>query len=204
MFCITTSTKYHDLLQIIIPQNHRFFDKWYIVTHPDDHQTIDLVHDFNYSNVELLFFNFYSENRVFNKGGAIRMVQQMIPTGEKVLLLDSDIYLPNNFLEVLPDLDPNKLYSSDLRYEYYSQFAFKNNTPDKIDVNHFFGFFQLYTQTPERLYEESEDAGICDNTFKQTFYTDYHRLQVRIPKLILKHLGRGATHWQGRNTQDFN
>ena len=203
MFCITTSTKYDDILKIIMPQNYRFFDKWYIVTDFTDQKTIDVIKEYNYPNVEMILFDFTKDGRIFNKGGAIRMVQQMIPTGKTVLLLDSDIYLPDNFLEVLPPLEHDKLYSSDQRQYFYSYSSFMNNKPDRIDRNYFFGFFQLYTQSPERLYEESKDASHCDNQFKWAFYNNPEEIyQVRIYNLELKHLG-GSSHWFGRNTSEF-
>ena len=199
MYCITTSTKYHDILKVIMPQNHRFFDKWYIVTSPNDQATIDVIEGYNYPNVEMILFDFTQGNKVFNKGGAIRMVQQMIATGQKVLLLDSDIYLPDDFLEKLPPLESDKLYSPDKRYYYYSP---DSTQPERVEKNHFFGFFQLYTQTPERLYLESNDASHCDNQFKWDFYYDYKTFQVRIYDLEVRHLGQ-SSHWSGRNITEF-
>jgi hypothetical protein len=43
MIAITVSTNYHDLLKIIIPQNYKFFDKWYIITCIDDMDTIAVI-----------------------------------------------------------------------------------------------------------------------------------------------------------------
>jgi hypothetical protein len=36
MIPITVSTNYDDLLNIIIPQNYKFFEKWYIITDEND------------------------------------------------------------------------------------------------------------------------------------------------------------------------
>ena len=74
---ITVSTKYDDLLEIIMPQNHKFFDKWYIVTHKNDIKTIDVINKFNYSNVITLYYDFYLDAK-FNKGGAIKYCQKEI------------------------------------------------------------------------------------------------------------------------------
>ena len=127
MNVITTSTRYSDILKVIIPQNQRFFKKWYIITHPNDQDTINVVKDFNYPNIELVLFNFYENGKIFNKGGAIRSIQKIIPSGTPVLLLDSDIYLPDNFLNVIPTIENDKLYSSDKRYYFYTRKALLEN-----------------------------------------------------------------------------
>jgi hypothetical protein len=197
MIAITTSTKYHDLLKITLPQNCRFFEKWYIITHPDDHETINVIN--GYSNIEMILYDFYANNKIFNKGGAIQMVQKRIPSGTHVLLLDSDIYLPDNFLELLPQLEPDKLYGPEVRHDFYSHDHFKRDKPDKIYKSDFYGFFQLYIQTPERLYSESNDASVCDDVFRDKFHKN-NRVRLSI---IPKHLGRDKVNWKGRNKIDF-
>ena len=40
MIAITVSTKYADILNIIIPQNIKFFEKWYIITDETDEKQL--------------------------------------------------------------------------------------------------------------------------------------------------------------------
>ena len=47
MIGITVSTKYEDILEIIIPLNYKFFDKWYIITDINDTKTIDVLKKWN-------------------------------------------------------------------------------------------------------------------------------------------------------------
>ena len=197
---ITTSTKYADLLKMTIPHNYSFFEKWYIITHPDDVETIKVIRDYDHPNIEIVFFDFYENGALFNKGGAIKMLQQQIPCGTPVLLIDSDIILPEDFLQLIPEMDPDSLYSSKFRHEFYSIINLQHNKPNKVYINDFSGFFHLYTQSPTRLYPESRDASVCDFTFKKLFPKDK---QVALTELIPKHLGREKINWTGRKGFDF-
>ena len=76
MIGITVSTNYDDILNIIMPQNYKFFEKWYIITDEKDIKTLEVIKKYNYSNVEVIFYDFYANNKKFNKGGAIRYVQE--------------------------------------------------------------------------------------------------------------------------------
>jgi len=114
LVCITVSTNYDDILGVVIHQNQRFFQKWYIITHPDDDDTVDLVEKAGYDNIQLLYFDFYKD-AVFNKGGAIAAVQDHIKDlymGKPILLLDSDIFLPDDFFDVVSkvEIKPDTLY----------------------------------------------------------------------------------------------
>ena len=197
---ITTSTKYADLLRLTIPYNYSFFEKWYIITHPEDLETIKVIRDYNHPNIEIVFFDFYENGACFNKGGAIKMLQEKIPCGTLVLLLDSDIILPENLLEMMPEIESDKLYGPKFRHEFYSIINLGHNKPNKIYTNDGCGFFQLYTQTPSRLYSESMDASICDYKFRDMFPKDK---RVILADIIPKHLGREKINWRGRKGFDF-
>ena len=75
---ITVCVNYDDLLQITLQQNHIFFDKWYIITSKEDTSTLEVIQKYNYSNIVVLFYDFKTGGKVFNKGGAIRMCQDML------------------------------------------------------------------------------------------------------------------------------
>ena len=198
--CITVSTKYDDLLKIIMPQNYQFFKTWYIITDQNDSKTIETINNFNYPNVNTIFYDFYKDGKIFNKGGAIKHVQQMIPDNTLVLLLDSDIYLPDDFMNYLKKVKlDNNLYSPKVRYDYYSYNSFINNKHDKLYRNNFYGFFQLFTQTKDRLYTDSEDASLCDDLFRDLFKKN----KIILNDIIIKHLGQDRVNWKGRNKIDF-
>jgi hypothetical protein len=228
MIAISVSTNYDDLLAIILPQNYKFFDKWYIVTRPDDEKTINVVKSANYPNVELVFFNFFAPLNIsrveyrrrtlmkkprlvhitevvtpkFNKGGAIRMCQQKLInegyTGS-VLLLDSDIYLPDNFTEIIGTIRDNTLYGTEKRSDYYSLNAFQKKVPDNIypGSQQFHGYFQLYKQTPAYLYKDSGNCSTCDMEF-----IDLFKQKQVITNLCVDHLGKPGINWDMRLTHD--
>jgi hypothetical protein len=197
MIGITVSTKYEDILEIIIPLNYKFFDKWYIITDINDTKTIDVLKKWN---IEILYFDFYSGGKVFNKGGAIKMAQDIIKTDDFILLLDSDIVLPENFSEYLTNLKENVLYGTEFRYDYHTLEHYKK---DIIDYNYtccknFVGYFQLYKNCAFR-YEESNNCMYCDETFRNLF-----KQRITLKGLAVKHLGMERVNWNGRkNHNDF-
>lgn len=207
IYSITVSTRYSDLLKIIIHNNAKFFKKWYIITHPEDSATINVVKEANLPNIELLFFDFY-EGAKFNKGGAINYCQKymvsQVGLGKTVLLLDSDIYLPDNFLDVINSINfrDNILYGQNKRYDFskMSDFILKKGSTRNpyYSAHKYEGFFQLFIQTEEAYYKSSFDCSKCDLEFHKWFSN-----KIPLP-LTVYHLGQSGINWKGRiGTDDF-
>uniref|UniRef100_A0A6C0I846 Glycosyltransferase 2-like domain-containing protein n=1 Tax=viral metagenome TaxID=1070528 RepID=A0A6C0I846_9ZZZZ len=199
---ITVSTNYDDLLDIILPQNHRFFNTWYIITHKDDAKTIEVVNKYNYSNVKLVYFDFYAGNCRFNQGGAIRHVQDILASmnyNGYVLHLDSDIYLPDNFSELLLRLETHSLYGVSSRNDYFSYDHFKAGKADRVHSrDHMFqGFFQLYVFSINTRCKQSENCSQWDLDFHKHF-----KHKINIPNLHVSHLGHSGVHWTGRKNKE--
>lgn len=116
IIAITTSTRFDDLLAICLPHNYPLFKKWFIITHEKDTKTIDVVNTFKATHdtrdcIELLFFDFFEGKRKFNKGGAIRYAQMIVNDRYQdypILLIDSDIVLPDNFLNTMRLIQPKQ------------------------------------------------------------------------------------------------
>jgi hypothetical protein len=206
MIAITVSTNYDDLLEIIIPHNYIFFKKWYIITSIEDKKTLNVINNYKHNNIETIFFDFKSENAYFNKGGAIRAAQEHIKVSGltwPILLLDSDIILPSDFMEIVKDIDiqADTLYGAEKRYGYYSYEALLNNKPDieliETGKNEIIGFFQLYTNQ-DIFYNSSIDCSECDLFFSRKFKKLY-----TIFGLHVKHLGIHDVNWKGRIVKDF-
>ncbi len=205
IICLTVSTNYEDLLEIIIPQNIRFFKEWYIITKEDDIKTIDIINTFNYPNIHILYFDFNS-NAIFNKGGAIKYGQEILYNlypNDNMLILDSDIYLPDNFMNIYNSLTitDNTLYGPEIRYDYRSHFDFIYDYKKILypGSNKFFGFFQLFKCASKYFYQSSYNCEKCDIVFKTLFPSC-----VTINGLIVKHLGVADRNWNGRiNKLDF-
>ena len=195
---ITVCVNYDDLLQITLQQNHIFFDKWYIITSKEDTSTLEVIQKYNYSNIVVLFYDFKTGGKVFNKGGAIRMCQDMLLSkldeNETILLLDAYIYLPNEFPTVMDatEIQKDVLYGG-YRVDYYSLNALLSS---KYDCNYgytFQGCFQLYKNSSKYLYNDSEDCSQCDNIFQDLFTK-----KENVKDLFIFHLGISTVNWKGR------
>ena len=198
IIAITISVNYSDILQHILNQNLKFLKKWIIVTTTSDTKTIKLLEDYKDILDILIYDNFYTNNYKFNKGGAIKFAQDYVDlnyTDSNILLIDSDIYLPDNFTEYLPEtLNPNTLYGVSGRYDFWSLHDFiKNINPHEYKHgNNFVGFFQLYKQNSIYKYKDSYNCAICDEIFKELFKKKIHL------SMFVKHLGKDEVNWNGR------
>ena len=124
-----------------------YIQRWY-------RYNLNYITNLDCNNIELLYFDFKSNNSIFNFGGARRHGQLQCNDDDIVLFLDSDIILPNNFLEIINTInfENNVLYGIRHRYDYHSKESFKNNTPYQIQdmsIHKFiFGFFNYINIIP--------------------------------------------------------
>jgi len=196
MIGITVSVKYDNLLDIILPQNAKFFEKWYIVVQESDQATINVIHKHNIPCVEIIYFDFY-DNATFNKGGGVKSAQKLIPDGTTVLILDSDIFIPDGTVLMDTIEEYSTLYSME-RYDYHTYSEFINNTGGRRYDATFMGFFQLYKHRSDLLYNDSENCRVCDANF-----ADFFPKKIMLPGII-KHLGQDNVNHFGRmNRDDF-
>jgi hypothetical protein len=148
MIAITVSTNFADLLPIVYQYNHKFFKHWVIVTSKNDYATIDFLT--SKPNVTVLFWNFKNNQRVFDKGGAVRYAQEYVYEkfpDDWYLIIDSDIclYQHTSPLNYISNYDSEAIYGLENRLDFASLndlLAFKNfikHVPIGVD-----GFFQLY------------------------------------------------------------
>jgi len=188
MIAISVFTYYDDVLKSLISHNYRFFDKWFIITRLDDLKTIKIIKESGFSNIELLYYDFYDTNGVFNHCGAIRHGQEQIPYSYKglVVILDSQIYLPNNFYDIIrnTEIQEDTLYGPECRNDYYSYDYFLNNISEfrNYEYQLIDGYFQLYKHNSKYLYQEStlrtSDIYFCQHFSKKQF----------IPSLIISYI----------------
>lgn len=113
-------------------------------------------------------------------------------------MLDSDIYLPDNFLDSINSITINKntLYGIRNRYDYgkMTDFIARTTNNPYRNANCFQGFFQMFIQQEDNLYKNSYDCSKCDIDFHK-----YFKNKIIIP-LTLYHLGKSGIHWRGRST----
>ena len=199
IIAITISVNYSDILQYMLHQNSRFLYKWYIITAPQDIKTINLIENLGKDNIHILIYNgFYINGSTFNYGGARLFAQQYIDkyyTSANILFLDSDIYLPDNFMEKLPKyIENNKIYGVLERLDYWTVDDYTNNINLHVYNwgNKIVGFFQLYKQNKSYKYKNSYNCSESDLHFKNSF--PKHELL----NMSVKHLGRDGVNWNGR------
>ena len=206
IIAITISTNYSDLLDIVLPQNHKFFYKWLIVTDEKDIDTINIIKKYNFSNVIIIFFNLYSDGLNFNQGGGIRLCQKILNKSNYngiVLNIDSDIYLPDNFNNLINNIDiqPDTIYGTENRNDFFSLEHLTNNIVDSEFKNaqEFQGYFQLYIYNPKITANNNINCSQWDSDFKDNFQN-----KIIIKNLCVSHLGLSGIHWNGRKDKtDF-
>lgn len=266
LYAITVSKNYADMLAIVIPENIRHFDKWFIVTQEDDHETIKLVEKLRnkYKNLQLVYYplahkfqepdhtkhmlsqkemedmpmppykplpkGFNIKTPPFDKGGAVRTLQKYymltdeqhkraieteqpvpedythMPDDALVLILDSDILLPQNTRQVIDKLhlDDDTIYGAErVDCLFRSDTQVTEGTIPYYNY-HIDGFFQLYKhkQSPQniadfRLYKRSYSAEYCDFMFTNTF-----KNQQVLTEIKCRHIGLPRVNWNGR--QDWS
>ena len=212
LVAMTVSVNYVDILPLVLETNYQFFKHWYVVTEKEDTKTQELCS--KYANVEVLFFDFKTnithccfacknlsiQKPKFNKGGALRMAQQIANENfpnEFKLIMDSDICLPPIFLDMLKkkNLQQEVLYGAP-RWIYDNEDDFINK-PLKRKLEDMWvkrgiaiGFFQLYKSN--NLYQDSlsceqTDIEFCEKFKKKDFIN-----------LIINHIGKTGQYWNGK------
>lgn len=202
IIAITISTNYEDLLPYIVEANAKFFKHWYIVTEESDKATQEICS--KYPNIETLFFSFKTPQCAFNFGGARRFAQQIAQEKFKedfILILDSDICLPENFKQVIDssNLEEEIIYGATRRLVYDLKDYINNNNKhciiDKrwVNENRVIGFFQLYKSS--NLYKDSYSCAETDEQFARQFAS------CKFLDLIVDHIGVPGQDWCGRKSK---
>jgi len=204
---LCVSYNYFDTLKFMLPVNYMHFDKLYIITQEDDIQTVEFCK--NFENVELLFYDFTNNGKNFDKYGAMNYAQYIIYDtypNHWYVNIDSDILLPNNFIEILisKTLDEECVYgmlririlkTSELmnKNKLLNKYKLKieNNSCKEYNIRPI-GFFQMYKK---KIYQSLEynDASGGDRHFSNCFNKYEH-----IKDLFCFHLGPTSKNWNGK------
>tara|TARA_B110000483_G_scaffold243004_1_gene330820 strand:- start:2578 stop:3243 length:666 start_codon:yes stop_codon:yes gene_type:complete len=210
IFAITISVDYADKLRILLDKNPHHFYKWIIVVDPADHITIDLIRQQNLANIEILFYSHFQKDSIFDKDGGLRFAQLYVKqficndTQDLVLLIDSDIVLPNNFSDIVEkiDIQEDSIYTAEFRTDYKTKEDYvtcTNKVPFDVSCwGGFWGYFQMYTNK-NHLYEGCGVNG--DGNFRELFPTNNRKL---ITSLAVLHLGEGNANWKGRVSESWD
>lgn len=161
-------------------------------------------------------------NVVFDKGGAIRLVQSKflhsLSNFDFVISLDSDILIPEDFQKYLLDctLKNDTLYGC-YRIDYHNYYDFinmKNAQKYGTRSNKVDGYFQGYLYNSKYLFKRSVSAAYPDTEFKKQFCRENKHpdlISARINSGIevfpnnfqAIHLGEWRNNWKGRKSERF-
>src|SRR5262249_12480121 len=110
---VTVCVGYADFLAQTMPRNLPIFDKWVIVTTPDDDETRELCRKFSVHCITTR--DFYRDGATFNKARGIVLGLDQLSHDSWVLHMDADIVLPTMTRLALKQahLDPECLYGCD-------------------------------------------------------------------------------------------
>jgi len=201
---ICVSYKYMDTLKFMLPVNYNHFERIYLITQKDDIDTINFCKKFN--NVVVIFYEFNNNGKQFDKYGALNMVQKIVY--EKYpkhwyLIIDSDVILPNNFIDILKkeNLKKDCIYgatrndinkSSELLVTIYPDYSYLFNSLENLK-NYVLGSFQLYFKK-NIFHDESNNAAWGDVIF---CINNFNKLCI-LKNLVYLHLGVPGKNWDGK------
>jgi hypothetical protein len=142
----------------------------------------------------------------FDKGGALRQVQKYylprenITSDDLVLILDSDIVLPDDFLDIISstDITSNCIYASNRHDFVLYDDCISNKCGFKYDTKLGAGYFHLYKYNAKKLCKRTYDCGWVDMEFKAQF-----EKTVLLDNLWVKHLGIPDINWKGSAMDSF-
>jgi hypothetical protein len=111
---VTVCVNYSDFLSETVKYNAQHFDRWVIVTTPDDKDTIELCRRWNLDCVTTREFDRAGDGR-FNKGRGISLGMNYLSSDAWAVHLDADIVLPPQTKQMLEvaHLDPECIYGAD-------------------------------------------------------------------------------------------
>lgn len=199
MECIeafTVCVNYNDFLSVVLPINKKHFNKWLIVTVPEDTLTKEVCKKNDIKYIECR--RIYENGDKFNKGKALNDVLHHLAKRDWLIHIDADIILPNNFREIVDGLNLNRefLYGATRK-----EIITKKKMPGP---NLPYGYFQMFTKQSEaikdraNIYPENySNAGFYDVEF-----FNYWDSKIRMLDVELLHIPHETTiNWDGRISQ---
>jgi hypothetical protein len=229
---ITICVNFSDVLAHTLPANKGHFDRFVVVTDPNDRATWAVC---RHHHVECISTDqFYHNDAAFNKGRGISCSMRQALTGQDwVLHLDADIVLPPRAREMLDraQLDPTAIYGIDRMmcpsFEAWNAHV-TNPTcqhPDqtfiipepfpmgprvaRLDIDGYvpIGFFQLWNAKETGILDYPEEHGTAGRTDMLHAMRWPRPKRGLIPEIIGIHLEGpiepGKKNWRGRQMGPF-
>lgn len=208
MQAITVCIDYSDYLEISLPHNRSFFDKYTIVTTARDVRTLELAKKFECTALILDTEKDYVKKSMMSQG--LQQLQQR----QWIQILDADIVLPLEYAGIrgrVDSFDRHALYGCqrlfcqnklvwDL-FGFNAQCYEPEENPRAIGI----GFFQLfhassqYLSTSQDWYAVAHGQKAADMSFRAKFpAAAIHQLPIKVI-----HLGPASVNWYGRRSPRF-
>ena len=230
---ITICVDYADFLAHIMPQNRPHFDRWIVVTSPEDTRTQGLCEHYH---IECIKTNVFTEDgATFRKSAGINAALKRVTPGAWVAHIDADIVLPPRSREILKhlDLDPRCIYGIDrMMCPTFDAWVRYLSAPE---IQHRHSIFVNFTafELGARLAKLYPDPGMPwgdgyapvgyfqlwnPTESGRSEYPDHSaadhsdhafaRLwprneRILIPEIAAIHLGQSGQNWNGRKTAHF-
>lgn len=209
---VTICINYADYLECII-ENRWHFDRWIIITVPEDRATRELCerHGLEWIDSSILSADGSDFHAVTNKGQVLNEGLEKLDADAWALILDADVLLPRHFRErvnAMP-LESGCLYATAGRKlcESREQFEMARHCEpwDRLVSRHSqaLGYFNLFHvgTVPNRYPDRpADDFGSHDDYLFTTSFTPEQR---RILPFTAIHTGARAINWGGRISGSF-
>jgi glycosyltransferase involved in cell wall biosynthesis len=110
---VTVCVGYGDFLAVTLPRNLHLFDRFVVVTSPQDHETQEICR--RYGVTPIVTEEFYRDDDPFNKARGINKGLDQLGHNDWIVHLDADVLLPHGFRLACRNahLDPKCLYGAD-------------------------------------------------------------------------------------------
>lgn len=199
---ITVCVDFADILDCTLPYNREQFERFLVVTHPEDEATIETA---KLHGAEVLLTEiFYARGAKFNKWAALQQGIDFLNHDGWMLIMDSDIAIPKQVSrQLIPDetclYTPRRLDCRVIRNgvppeRVWRRYKHVNSKEE------FAGYFQFFHTGCEVLKERPwfrndwDWAGTGDTLFQRRWHS---KQQIRPPFEVM-HLGTPYANWTGR------
>lgn len=199
---ISICVDFNDLLELTLPYNRHQFERFLVVTHPEDEAVIETT---KLHGAELLLTEvFYSRGAKFNKWAALQQGLDFLNHDGWLCIIDCDIAIPQQVYKQLEPkasclYTPRRLDCRILRDGIPPEKHWRRYKPVNMKEG-FEGYFQMFHTSYEGLQERPwfrndwDWAGTGDTIFQRRWPD---KQQVRPPWNVM-HLGIPYANWTGR------
>jgi hypothetical protein len=201
---VTSCINYSDFLRLTVKWNRKRFDRWMIVTVPEDHETIQLCRE--YDLMVCLTERVQTNQAQFNLGAILNDGIKLLRPQNWLAVVDADIIILEDLKPQLKE--PKFFYSTHRSFlpTWEDFVAWLKGAPLAASPNHEFGYGFLQVVNVENhnvknWYEECfKWAANSDLTLRSRWeekHQQYHFTRSCV------HLGPTRYNWEGRITNKF-